>query len=131
MRCEKCGSARVQLAPSVYRRGRQHVPRRLLPGPVQAPAYAAAGTAARLASPPRMRSPLLPFLGFIAVALMLGLSAYFGWIGAALAGLLLVGTLAMLAANSVYNRTAYPDAYRRWKNSCMCLDCGHVFEHRH
>ena len=133
MQCEKCGSARVQLASNVYRRGQRHAARHLLTGLAQAPAapaYAAAGTAARLASPPRMRSPLTPILGFAAVAILLCLSGRLGWIGPALAGLFLVGTLAALAANSVHNRTAYPDAYRRWKNSYLCLECGQVFEHR-
>jgi len=130
MQCEKCGSARVQLASNVYRRGQRHVARHLQTSLAQAPVYAAAGTAARLASPPRMRSPLTPILGFAAVAILFCLSGQLGWIGTALAGLFLVGTLAALAANSVYNRTAYPNAYQRWKRSYLCLECGQVFEHR-
>ncbi len=135
MQCEKCGSARVQRAPYVYRTGRQRS-RHGMPdilglasatGPLQSPA----GTAAQLAAPPKMRSLRYPLIGFLAVGAMLALSTQLGWVSTALGGVTLVGTLAGLAANSVYNRTTYPAAYRRWEQSCLCLNCGRLFERRY
>lgn len=128
MRCSHCNSSRTLPAPAAYRAGRRQIPGSIAQALHPADASAApAGRAARLAAPPRVHSHWPSLAGLCGAGLLFALCPLIGWIGAVLAGLVLVATLAAFARISTYNLEEYPASYRRWAHTRICLDCGRLY----
>jgi hypothetical protein len=128
MKCTSCGSDNTQRLQVIYEGGTQTLNAQSAYGNVTATTQSAL---ARKATPPK-RAHCIISAFFCLVGLSLAFF-YYGQYGERgvmqfwVAVCIVCGWMAVTGFR--YNNATFPQIYKRWQNSWMCLKCGNIYQY--